>query len=129
MSGVSISLRATKVANVLLKQKEATIQAGLHAVHSTAESVFNDSQMNMHKVTGALASSGKITYADTDTSAIAYIGYGDSSINPQSGETTASYAVEAHEAFNGKWLENAMVSNQDLFRQNLVSGISKALST
>jgi len=129
---MSVSIKVTNTTQVAtkLRQKEkVVIRACLSAVHITAEAVFNDSQSRIHRVTGALADSGKIVYENTDTSAIAIIGYGDSSTNPKTGFTTASYAVKAHEAFGGKWLENAMIDNTELFKNSLLEKVGQALNS
>ena len=83
----------------------------------------------MPKQTGGLAMSGKVVNQDTNQVAISVIGYGDSAINPSTGKTTASYAVEQHESpHNGEWLENAILDCTEIYRDALVTQISRALS-
>ena len=114
----------------LHRKKNDIIYAGKKAVHDTAELVFAESQIRIPKKTGALANSGKVEHQDTNEAAISVIGYGDSSTNPQTGRTTASYAVEKHESpRNGKWLENALLDCTDIYKEELVTQISKALSS
>lgn len=113
----------------LHQKKNFAIYAGKEVVHETAELIFNTSQLVIPRKTGALAASGKVVHEDTSQAAVSVIGYGDSSVNPVTGVTTASYAVAKHEApNNGKWLENAVLDCTDLYRVNLREKISKALS-
>lgn len=110
-------------------KKNVTIMAGKNAVHETANTIFAQAQATIPRKTGALADSGKVVYQDTNTAAIAVIGYGDETVNPKTGLPTADYAVIKHEdPRNGKWLENAMLDCGDLYRNNLQSKISEALS-
>jgi hypothetical protein len=113
----------------LHQKKKFAIQAGKDVVHETAETIFKTSQLVIPRQTGALAASGKVVHQDTANVAVSVIGYGDSSTNPATGATTASYAVAKHEApTNGKWLENAVLDCSGLYRINLRDKISKALS-
>lgn len=113
----------------LRQKKNLAIIAGKSAVHETAEAVFNKSQIDIPRKTGALAASGKVAYQDNNQSSTAIIGYGDSSVNPKTGIPTSEYAVAKHEdPRNGKWLENAVLDCSDLYRNNLRDKIGKALS-
>ena len=113
----------------LRQKKNLAIIAGKSVVHETAEAVFNKSQIDIPRKTGALAASGKVAYQDTNQSSTAIIGYGDSSVNPKTGIPTSEYAVAKHEdPRNGKWLENAVLDCSDLYRNNLRDKIGKALS-
>ena len=113
----------------LRQKKNLAIIAGKSAVYETAEAVFNKSQIDIPRKTGALAASGKVEYQDTNQSSTAIIGYGDSSVNPKTGIPTSEYAVAKHEdPRNGKWLENAVLDCSDLYRTNLRDKIGKALS-
>lgn len=113
----------------LRQKKNLAIIAGKSAVYETAEAVFNKSQIDIPRKTGALAASGKVAYQDTNQSSTAIIGYGDSSVNPKTGIPTSEYAVAKHEdPRNGKWLENAVLDCSDLYRNNLRDKIGKALA-
>lgn len=113
----------------LRMKKNLAISAGKSALHETAESVFNKSQLDIPRKTGALAASGKIVYQDANNTSTAIIGYGDSSVNPKTGIPTSEYAVVKHEdPRNGKWLENAMLDCTDLYRTKLHDKIGRALS-
>ena len=113
----------------LHRKKKDAIYVGKKAVHDTAELVFTESQIRIPSKTGALARSGKVVNQDTNYAAISIIGYGDSSINPATGKTTASYAVEQHESpHNGKWLENSVLDCTSIYKEELYTQISKALS-
>jgi len=110
-------------------KKNLAIYAGKQAVRETAAAVFAQSQLDIPRKTGALASSGKVVHRDTDRIATSIIGYGDSSVNPKTGLPTSEYAVIKHEdPVNGKWLENAMLNSSELYRNNLREKISGALS-
>lgn len=113
----------------LRQKKNLAIGAGKSAVHETVEVVFAKSQIDIPRKTGALAASGKVAYQDTNQTAVAVIGYGDSSVNPNTGVPTADYAVAKHEdPRNGKWLENAVLESSELYRNNLREKIGRALS-
>lgn len=119
----------SQLAAKLRQKKNLTIWASKSAVHSTAETIFSKSQITIPRKTGALASSGKVAYQDTDQTSTAIIGYGDSSVNPITGIPTSDYAVAKHEdPRNGKWLENAVLDCSELYRNNLRAEINKSLS-
>lgn len=119
----------SKLTAQLHRKKVDAIQAGKEAVHDTAELVFAESQIRIPRKTGALANSGKYSHQDTSTKAESVIGYGDTSTNPVTGRTTASYAVEKHEApRNGKWLENALLDCSSIYKEELVTKISRVLN-
>ena len=125
INAASFSLVTSK----LHRKKNDAIFAGKKVVHDTAELVLTDSRLRLPKQTGALARSGKVVNQDTNHAAISIIGYGDSSINPVTGKTTASYAVEQHESpHNGKWLENSVLDCAPIYKEELYTQISKALS-
>lgn len=113
----------------LHRKKDEAIYAGKLATRETAEVIFNQSQINIPRKTGALAASGKVEHQDTNSAAVSVIGYGDSSTNSITGRTTADYAVAKHEdPRSGKWLENAVLECSDLYRINLRERIGRALS-
>lgn len=113
----------------LHRKKKDAIYAGKKAAHETAELVFAESQIRLPTNTGALAQSGKVEHQDTNTAAISVIGYGDSSTNPVTGKTTASYAVERHESpRDGKWLENSLLDCSAIYKEELKTQITRALS-
>ncbi len=119
----------SRVTAKLHRKKNDAIYAGKKAVHDTAELVFAESQIRIPRKTGALAQSGKVEHQDTNTAAISVIGYGDSSTNPVTGRTTASYAVEKHESpRNGKWLENSLLDCSAIYKEELQTQITRALS-
>lgn len=118
----------SRVTGQLNLKKKLAIEASKMAVHETAEVVFAQAQANVPRVTGALAASGKIVHQDTAQAAVSVIGYGDSSTNPRTGIPTADYAVTKHEdPRNGKWLENAILSNSERYYANLQNRIGQAL--
>jgi hypothetical protein len=113
----------------LHRKKDFAIYAGKTAVRETAEEIFSQSQIRIPRKTGALAASGKVVHQDNAQTAISVIGYGDSSTNPITGVTTATYAVAKHEdPRNGKWLENAVLDCSELYHTNLQDKISRALA-
>lgn len=113
----------------LRQKKNLAISAGKSAVHETANTIFTRSQLAIPRKTGALAASGKVVSQDTNQLAVSVIGYGDTSVNPQTGIPTADYAVTKHEdPRNGKWLENAVLECSSLYLNNLKDKIGKALS-
>ena len=119
----------SRVTAKLHQKKNFAISAGKSAVHDTAEAIFSAAQMNIPRKTGALAASGKIAYQDSTQTSSAIISYGDSTVNPNTGRPTSSYAVVKHEdPRNGKWLENAVLECTDLYRSNLRDKIGRALS-
>lgn len=120
----------SKLTAKLNQKKKFTISAGTAAVHETAQEIFSISQSNIPRKTGALAASGKVVYQDSSQASTAIIGYGDSSVNPQTGIPTSEYAVAKHEdPLNGKWLENAVLDCSDLYRSKLREKIGKSLSS
>lgn len=113
----------------LNQKKKFAINAGQMAVHETAETIFAKSQSRIPRKTGALAASGKVVYQDTSQAATAVIGYGDSTLNPNTGIPTSTYAVAKHEdPRNGKWLENAVLECSELYRDTLRDKLSESLS-
>lgn len=129
---VSFDINTASFARVTAKihrKKNDAIYVGKKAVHDTAELVFAESQIRIPRKTGALAQSGKLEHQDTNQAAISVIGYGDSSTNPVTGRTTASYAVEKHESpRNGKWLENSLLDCSEIYKEELQTQITRALS-
>ena len=100
---------ASKFTSKLHQKQRLTIAAGKEAVYEAAQLVYEDSQNNVPQVTGALWASGTLSKDDRNNVGRSIISYGDSTTNPTSGKTTASYAVDVEE--NHKFLENALLNN------------------
>ena len=113
----------------LHRKKNDAIFAGKKVVHDTAELVLTDSRLRVPNQTGALARSGKVVNQDTNYTAISIIGFGVSSINPATGKTTASYAGKQNESpHNAKSLENSILDFAPIYKEELHTQISRALS-
>ena len=125
-----ISVRVTNAETVIrnLQKKEAeAIAQAQEAVAQASQEVLIETQTIMPVVTGALRDSGKTATEVEGQKVIGYVGFGDASRNPNSGRTTASYAVEKHEALeHGKWLENTVYNHADIFIEDLVKALQKA---
>lgn len=116
----------TVVRNLQKKEAEAIAQAQ-EAVAQASQEVLTETQTIMPVVTGALRASGKTATEVEGQKVIGYIGFGDSSRNPVTGRTTASYAVEKHEApVRGKWLENTVYDHANTFMEDLAKALQKA---
>ena len=123
---VRVANTETVVRNLQKKEAEAIVQAQ-EAVAQASQEVLTDTQAIMPVVTGALRDSGKTAIEVEGQRIVGYIGFGDSSRNPNSGKTTASYAVEKHEASErGKWLENTVYDHADIFMEDLAKALQKA---
>lgn len=126
----SLFLESSSVANVnnnLSSKRANIISGGKRGLAETAEMVFQSAQAVIPRGTGALASSGKITYESTSNTATATISYGDNTINPKTGKATSTYAVARHESpHGGKWLENAILGGGELFVSNVATKISNS---
>ena len=85
------------------------IHTGKEAVYEAGRIVYDDSQTRVPFSTGALWASGTIARDDSNHVGRTVIGYGDNTLNPSSGKTTASYAENAEEKH--KFLENALLDN------------------
>lgn len=107
----------------LHKKQRSTIQAGKEAVHEAAKLVYDDSQTQVPFVTGALWASGRIANDDSGHVGRSVIGYGDSTVNPTTGKSTASYAVDAEEKH--KFLENALLNNTTQVGEHLRNRIAQ----
>lgn len=113
---------ASKFTAKLHQKQRLTIDAGKQAVHEAAKLVYDDSQTRVPFVTGALWASGRIANDDSAYMGRSIIGYGDSTINPTTGKSTASYAVDAEEKH--KFLENALLDNASMvgeYLRNLIT--------
>ena len=100
---------ANKFIANLRKKQLSTTQAGKEAIHEAAKLVYDDSQAYVPFVTGTLWASATIVNDDSENVGRSIIGYGDNTVNPTTGKSTASYAVDAEEEH--KFLENALLNN------------------
>ncbi len=116
----------TVIRNLQTKEAEAITQAQ-EAVSQAAQEVLQETQDIMPVVTGSLRDSGKAKMAVEGQLVVGYIGFGDSSLNPNTGRATSTYAVEKHEALvNGKWLENTLYNHAETFLDELAGALRKA---
>ena len=118
---------ASKFTADLHRRQRFTIAAGKEAVHEAANMIFDDSQTRVPFVTGALWASGRVVDDDSNNIGRSVIGYGDSSINPTSGKTTASYAEDIEAKH--KFLENSLIDNaaatSEIFRKHIAEEFQK----
>ncbi len=114
MSGVKMSLTPNSVAafrQALTASTQRVITAAGNSMDMAIETAFAQAQDRVPRVTGALASSGKISRQDTAALIRRTIGYGDSTPNPRTGKATSTYATQVHEIYRAshpnsyKWLE------------------------
>jgi hypothetical protein len=90
---------------------QRVVNAANNSITTAAETAFAQAQDRVPRVTGALASSGKISNQNTASLLRRTIGYGDSTPNPRTGKATSSYATQVHEIYRAshpnsyKWLE------------------------
>ena len=129
---ISCNLKGSSVNEVvtnLTRKKDNILDAGHRGLSEAAEELFTQAQSKVPRKTGALASSGKVTYKSTSKEEQAIISYGDATVNPVTGRATSLYAVEKHESPGpgGKWLENTMMGGYDLFMGKLITHISDEL--
>lgn len=117
--------------NKLQSKQRSTINASVTAVHAAASLVFDLAQATIPVQTGALQASGKITIDVQGDTASAIISYGDNTVNPDTGETTAQYALERHEDITFgegyKWLEKAMLESSDKVVSTLANVLRRTL--
>ncbi len=109
---IKISLEtgsASRFTAKLHQKQRMVIHAGKEAVYEAGRIVYDDSQTRVPFSTGALWASGAIARDDLDYVGRTVIGYGDNTLNPSSGKTTASYAEDVEEKH--KFLENALLDN------------------
>lgn len=123
---ISMSVKSqTVVKNLQNKEAQAVAQAQA-VVSEAVTNVLLDSQERMPVKTGALRDSGKTEVKQEGYTIAGYVGFGDSSLNPDTGRTTASYAVEKHEdPENGKFLENAVYDAAESFVENLATALHR----
>ena len=100
---------ASKFTANLHRKQRNIIHAGKEAIHEAARIVYDDSQTRVPFKSGALWASGKLVNDDSNNIGRSVIGYGDSTVNPDTGKSTASYAVDVEE--ERKFLENALLDN------------------
>lgn len=114
MSTVTMSLTPGSVTSFRQSLAVATqrvVNAADNSMTLAAETAFAQAQDRVPRVTGALASSGKISNQNTASLLRRTIGYGDSTPNPRTGKATSSYATQVHEIYRAshpnsyKWLE------------------------
>jgi hypothetical protein len=118
----------SRMVSNLTDKKNAVTESGKHGLASAAEQIFQDSQAHVPVGTGALLSSGKVTYKNTTHTVTATISYGDDTRNPNTNKPTSLYAVSRHESPNGgKWLENAILGGSEMFIETLSTEISSKL--
>lgn len=123
---ISVKYNGSQVVNNL-QNKEAQAVAQVQEVVSEAViSVLQETQEVMPVKTGALQQSGRTAVDHENYQVIGSIGFGDSSTNPKTGRTTASYAVEKHEdPVNGKFLENSLYNAAETFTEDLAAALQK----
>lgn len=114
MKVATMSLTPGSVASFRQSLSAATqrvIAAADASMTLAAETAFTQAQDRVPRVTGALASSGKISNQNTASLLRRTIGYGDSTPNPRTGKATSAYATQVHEIYRAshpnsyKWLE------------------------
>ena len=135
-SAVSLQLTPNSVSSFQSSLLGAVLRVDSAAgagIDEAANQVFNLSQSRVPRVTGALANSGKITAQDQGLVHCRQISYGDSTANPRTGKSTASYAALVHEVYNVahpnsyKWLELSMLQfGQDGFITVLADALRAA---
>ena len=118
----------------LLEATQRVSSAASVGMERTAAQAFKQVQSRVPRVTGALASSGKVTDQSSLNLLKRTIGYGDSTPNPRTGVATSEYAALVHEVYNPehpssyKWLEQAIRSyGRDSFMHELATSIRSAL--
>lgn len=119
----SLELSAQRVINAA--------DAGLDAASSRA---FAFAQAKTPRVTGALASSGKLASDNVGLLLRRTISYGDATTNPKTNVATSKYAPMVHEVFNPdhpnsyKWLEYSIREyGKEQFLNDLAASIKSAL--
>ena len=114
MSTVTMSLTPGSISSFRQSLAVATqrvVNAADNSMTLAAETAFAQAQDRVPRVTGALASSGKISNQNTASLLRRTIGYGDSTPNPRTGKATSAYATQVHEIYRAsqpnsyKWLE------------------------
>lgn len=108
--------------------------ASLSGMDSAASRLYERTQASVPRVTGALASSGKVSNQDSGSVLHRIIGYGDKTTNPRTGRATEDYAVRVHEIFHPahpnsfKWLERTVQQyGSEAFIRELATAIRRAL--
>lgn len=123
---ISVRVKSQEVINNLHNKEAEAIAQAQDVVAEAASAVLTQTQEVMPVQTGALRDSGKTETKQEGTVIVGYVGFGDSSVNPQTGRTTASYAVERHEdPRNGKFLENTLYDAAETFVENLAGALRK----
>lgn len=116
------------VVSNLITRRDMAVEGGKYGLTAAAEQIFQNAQASVPVSTGALASSGNVSYEETADSITAIISYGDKTINPETDIATESYAELKHEdPDGGKWLEKAMLGGEELFTSKIVTAISSKL--
>lgn len=130
ISPSSLSTFRQRLRQVMFQVDEEA-QVGLA---SAADHAFAMAQANTPRVTGALASSGKVTDHSFGASLRRTISYGDSTINPVSLQPTSEYAVRVHEEMHEKhpnsykWLERSINQyGQESFITDLAAALRRTL--
>ena len=115
----------SNVVSNLITRRDMVVESGKHGLTTATEQIFQNAQSLVPVSTGALVSSGNVSYEETSDSISATISYGDKTINPETAVTTDSYAEIKHEdPDGGKWLENAMFNGEELFMSQIANAIS-----
>lgn len=111
-----------------MRRREAVaIAASQQAVAQAANTVLTRTQFVMPVKTGALRASGECAVDMENLKIVGSVGFGNTSLNPNTGRTTASYAVEKHEdPRNGKFLENTLQDYAEEFLDTLAEALQKA---
>lgn len=124
-----ISVRVTNVETVVrnlqMKEAEAIAQAQ-EAIAEATQVILKEAQDTMPVVTGALRDSGATAVEVENQQIVGLVGFGNSSKNPTSGRTTASYAESAHEEPDrGKWLETPLYNYEPIYLETLANALHK----
>lgn len=137
MSVVTMSLTpgsVTSFRQALAVTTQRVVNAADNSMTTAAETVFAQAQDRVPRVTGALASSGKISSQNTASFLRRTIGYGDSTPNPRTGRATSTYATQVHEIYRAshpnsyKWLELSVRQyGRDSYLHDLALNVRAAL--
>lgn len=92
-----------------------------------ADRIFQESQLEVPRKTGALAESGKVDKSDPEKVTISYGG----TINPVTGQSTDDYAVKIHEDLNlrhpnggkAKYLQDPFFRNIENIKKNVTKKV------
>lgn len=133
MSDVKLTISPTSLSSFkqsLQFSMQRVIAAADMGMEAAGESAFSAAQDRVPHVTGALASSARLTNQDSASQLKRTISYGDSTPNPKTGRPTSSYAIYVHEIYREthpnsyKWLEYAI---RQYGRENFLHDLAATL--